>query len=173
MDSGEQFGAVFLVLVLPRHCKFFLSLHQNLSDSNRFRFAEDLDRVLFAGDLSQCRYEGYCLKGGVPIMPYSNPYFGEKTAIACDWEEEWGPDTDFTITSATLTIKPLIGNTAIRTAVAATVEAHRVSYLETFNAANGYTEGKTYKATFTVNIYISGGTYIEIHEDTFRVLPVA
>jgi len=106
-------------------------------------------------------------------MGYTYPYYGEKTTIGCSWEEEWGPDTDFTIDSATVTIKPKGGGTAIRDGVSATVDGVNVYYQDTFNAANGYEEGGIYTATFEVNITIGSSTYIEKHQDSFKVMMVA
>lgn len=101
------------------------------------------------------------------MAKFPNPIFGEVTQIGVEITER--DAASFTITSATVTIKNYSSGTAVRTATACSVDntLKRVYLLETFNAATGYTEGSSYKATFKV-VMSDGST--EKYEGTFTVL---
>jgi hypothetical protein len=93
---------------------------------------------------------------------------GKPGVLRVSIEEHDG--SSFTITAATCTIISAAG-TKLRDAVSASIDnsstPKRAYYQETFNAANGYTEGETCTVVFVLT---TSDGYIEPYQGTINIL---
>lgn len=85
--------------------------------------------------------------------------FEEEEDIVSEVSERKGEA--FTLDSATVTITAYDNETNLnRKNVAASVSGNEVWFHETFSLANGYSEGGTYKATFSCNCTRGTSSYV-------------
>lgn len=104
------------------------------------------------------------------------PTIGEKTDIGFDWEEMWSR-ADFTVDSATMTLRENGEETAILEDVACSVDGSKTYYLVDFAALDDedeplYVADTVYKYTVTATITVDGTEHVLIQSETFRLQAV-